>query len=41
MEIKLSNSSDITANPNGVELLIAPGATRGRIDEAPPQPWRG
>ena len=29
MEIKLSNSSDITANPNGVELLIAPGATRG------------
>ena len=29
MEIKLSNSGDITPNPNGVELLIAPGATRG------------
>jgi len=29
MDLKLSNSGDITANPNGVELLIAPGETRG------------
>lgn len=29
MEIILSNSGDLTANPNGVELFIAPGATRG------------
>jgi hypothetical protein len=29
MEINLSNSGELTANPNGVELLIAPGETRG------------
>ncbi len=29
MEIKLPVSGDTTPNPNGVELFIAPGATRG------------